>query len=240
MKPKKGKGGPFEVLGAMKAELEKREAAAQKPGHKPAPPAAARPRSPAAATREPEDENLLFHRLFAGVTPLDRAPGRVPLQATERSPAAEKAAARGAEAAEAEAEAVREHLRALVEDRARFEVSDDGVHAEGRRIDLPVATLRRLRRGSIAIDARIDLHGMVLAEGRAHLDLFVRTMRTRGERCVLVIHGKGNHSPGGVGVLRGEIAAWLSQGPSSEHVAAFATARDEDGGEGAMYVLLRK
>ena len=50
-------------------------------------------------------------------------------------------------------------------------------------------------------------------------------MRSRGERCVLVIHGKGEHSPQGAGVLRGEIAAWLSQSAASEHVAAFATAR---------------
>ena len=55
-----------------------------------------------------------------------------------------------------------------------------------------------------------------------------------------MIHGKGTHSPHGVGVLRGEIAAWLSQGPSSEHVAAFATASEAEGGEGAVYVLLRR
>jgi DNA-nicking Smr family endonuclease len=59
-------------------------------------------------------------------------------------------------------------------------------------------------------------------------------MRARGERCVLVIHGKG------MGVLRGEIAAWLSQGKAKESVLAFATARQEDGGEGAVYVALRR
>jgi DNA-nicking Smr family endonuclease len=57
---------------------------------------------------------------------------------------------------------------------------------------------------------------------------------------VLVIHGKGRNSAGGVAVLRGEVSAWLSQGASSAHVAAFTTARREDGGEGAMYVLLRR
>jgi DNA-nicking Smr family endonuclease len=64
-------------------------------------------------------------------------------------------------------------------------------------------------------------------------------MRTRGERCVLVIHGKGENRPG-AGVLRGEIAAWLSQGRAREHVAAFVTANAEDGGEGALYVALRR
>jgi DNA-nicking Smr family endonuclease len=65
-------------------------------------------------------------------------------------------------------------------------------------------------------------------------------MCARGERCVLVIHGKGEHSPGRQAVLRGEIAAWLSQGTSSQHVAAFATSGASDGGEGAVYVLLRR
>jgi DNA-nicking Smr family endonuclease len=81
---------------------------------------------------------------------------------------------------------------------------------------------------------------MGVPEARAQLELFLRTMRSRGERCVLVIHGKGEHSPGGVAVLRGEIAAWLSQGTSSEHVAAFTTSSVADGGEGAVYVLLRR
>jgi len=54
------------------------------------------------------------------------------------------------------------------------------------------------------------------------------------------VHVKGEHSPGRVGVLRGEIAAWLSQGTASAHVEAFATAQPEDGGEGAVYVLLAR
>jgi DNA-nicking Smr family endonuclease len=65
-------------------------------------------------------------------------------------------------------------------------------------------------------------------------------MRERNERMVLVIHGKGAHSPLGLPVLRGEVSAWLSQSTASEHVAAFATASQNDGGTGAVYVLLRR
>jgi DNA-nicking Smr family endonuclease len=235
---RKKPGGPFDKLQTLKAELEKRAAAVKEP-----PPRAPSRKAPEAKERPgADDEATLLHRLYAGVTPLDRSRGRVS-QALERSPALERAAAArtsGARGDTSDDDAVRDHLRALVEDRARFEVSDDGARVEGRRIDLPVTALRRLRRGEVPVDGRIDLHGMVLAEARAHLDLFVRTMRARGERCLLVIHGKGKHSPGGLGVLRGEISAWLSQGPASEHVAAFATACEDDGGEGAVYVLLRK
>jgi DNA-nicking Smr family endonuclease len=56
----------------------------------------------------------------------------------------------------------------------------------------------------------------------------------------LIIHGRGSHSPGGLGVLRGEIAAWLSQGPASACVDAFCTAIRDDGGAGALYILLRR
>ncbi len=228
---KKRPTGPFAELAALKEELEKKEAGA--PVRKaPAPP----PRAP----DTPEDDALAMHRLLAGVTPLDRSKGsRVPRQKVERSVAVEERARHGAEMAEQERQAVHEHLRTLVEGGVRFEVVDDGRRVEGRRVDVPPDTLRKLRRGTFPIDARLDLHGMGVAEARRQLDLFLRTMRARRERCVLIVHGKGQHSLQGLGVLRGEIAAWLSQGASSEHVAAFSTARDADGGEGAAYVLLR-
>jgi DNA-nicking Smr family endonuclease len=220
----------------MRDELAKRGQAERT--RKPSPDPSRNRTEPAA--QAPEDEALLLHRLFAGVQPLDRSRGRVPTQRIERSASVERAARRSANAAQIEADAVHEHLRALVEGTARFEVADDGRRVEGRRVDLPMDALRRLRRGRLPIDGRLDLHGMGVPEARAQLELFLRTMRARGERCVLVIHGKGEHSPQGRGVLRGEIAAWLSQAASSEHVAAFATAGERDGGEGAVYVLLRR
>ncbi len=234
-KGSKGGTSPFEALKALKDELATKEQC------RPAKKASVRPPAPRPSREGPEDDALLMHRLFAGVTPLDRSKGsRLPKQSVAPSAAAERHARRGADAAEREADAVRDHLRALVEGGARFEVTDDGRHVEGRRGDLPPDVARKLRRGVLPVDGRLDLHGMGAGEARGQLELFLRTMRARGERCVLVIHGKGGHSPGGVGILRGEIAAWLSQGRSCEHVAAFATARAEDGGEGAVYVLLRR
>jgi DNA-nicking Smr family endonuclease len=266
-KPPKGtkdKQGPFAGLRDLKERLAKEEAAKRDQAKSPAAkkarggaasgrstagePAAGPARSKRADPNEDagpkrsateDDDALLLHRLYAGVEPLDRSRGgRLPKQAVERSSASEGKRVR--EAAQAEAAEVHDRLRGLVEGRARFEVADDGHHVEGRREDVPMEAVRRLRRGLLPVDGRLDLHGMGAAEARAQLELFLRTMRARGERCVLVIHGKGEHSPGGVGVLRGEIAAWLSQGASSEHVAAFATASDPDGGEGATYVLVRR
>ena len=84
------------------------------------------------------------------------------------------------------------------------------------------------------------MRGLSAAVARDSLLTFLRKMRAQGERCVLVIHGKGLHSPGGAGVLRGEMSAWLSQGAAAASVAAFASQADADGASGAMLVLLRR
>ena len=142
--------------------------------------------------------------------------------------------------ARVEAEKAIAHLHSLVDDVARFEVTDDGRRVEGRRVDAPPDLVREPppRACSRSTGASTST-GSRRRRLRRSSSEFLRTMRSRNERCVLVIHGKGERTPG-AGVLRGEIAAWLSQGKAREHVAAFATARDDDGGEGAVYVALRR
>jgi len=253
--------GPFAGLGELRKKLEQEEAARVAAKSKPAAAARSRP-APANAPTGPsatfapsttfagEDEALAFHRLMGGVTPLDRTRSRIPKSLASIEPGAARAQSVAGERATTRAnDEVHEHLRALVEGGSRFEVSDDGRRVEGRRADVPAEWLRKIRRGLLPIDGRLDLHGLRAEDARAALDDFLRDKRAQGERCVLVIHGKGAHTSGGPearetrtssGILRGEIAAWLSQGRSSANVAAFATARDDDGGEGAVYVLLRR
>jgi DNA-nicking Smr family endonuclease len=227
-----------------RADEEKQKAAAAR--GKPLPPP---PRAPAPAQRVVEptrsatsdlDDEMSFHRMMSGVTPLATgAKARVPLT-TEVRPGAQRLKAAELHAKVAvETEAAIAHLHSIVDDVARFEVSDDGRRVEGRRIDAPADLVRSMRRGMLPIDGRLDLHGLTAAQAQEKLVEFLRTMRSRNERCVLVIHGKGERIPG-AGVLRGEIAAWLSQGKAREHVLAFTTARDDDGGEGAVYVALRR
>lgn len=225
-----------------KAEEETRKAAAAKgkplPPARPAP-AARRPEPPRAGTSDLDDD-MSFHRMMSGVTPLDAtAKTRVPMN-TEVRPGEQRLKAAEVKAkAASEAEKALAHLHSIVDDAARFEVSDDGRRVEGRRVDVSPDLVRSLRRGMLPVDARLDLHGLGAAQAQEKLVEFLRTMRSRNERCVLVIHGKGERVPG-AGVLRGEISAWLSQGKARDHVAAFATARDDDGGEGAVYVALRR
>ncbi len=222
MKKKKvDKHNPFAAL--EKVKLPVTEDAKKAP---PAPP------KPTRVT--PEEERLAFHRLMSGVSPLDKK-ARVPTSApVERSMMMSKTP-EGARAEEVDAS-----LRLSELARPKFEVQDDGKHAEGRVSSIAPDLMRRLRRGQLAIDGRLDLHGLGVDEAKVALGHFLRKMRTRGEKCVLVIHGKGRHSLSGEGVLRGEMSAWLSQGPASANVDAFASQTDPDGDSGSMLVLLRR
>jgi DNA-nicking Smr family endonuclease len=226
---------PFAVLKGMKASAEK-DAVSAVPTRAEA--GAARRAPSPSPTQRGDDEAQALQRMMSGVTPLGSKARRIPLseQTLPTSRVDARRALAAAPAREEEA-SVHAHLRALVEG-GRFEVEDDGQRVEGRRAGVPPDVLRKLRRGLLPIDARLDLHGLRAEEAQDALERFLREKRARGERCVLVVHGKGEHSPGGIGILRGEMSAWLSQGRASAHVWAFATAGREDGGEGAVYVLL--
>ena len=113
------------------------------------------------------------------------------------------------------------------------------------RLDKHVA--RRLKRGTLGIEARLDLHGMTRREAHAELRRFVRDAAVRGCRCVLVITGKGNRSDAGSGirdpapgVLRRSVPCWLGAADLSPHVVGFEAALPRDGGAGALYVQLRR
>jgi len=100
---------------------------------------------------------------------------------------------------------------------------------------------QRLARGRIAIDARIDLHGLTQAEAFAQLTAFLRRAHRAGARTVLVITGKGAIGESeGRGVLRRQMPLWLSSSGLREGVIAFAPAHAEHGGSGALYVRLRR
>ena len=100
-------------------------------------------------------------------------------------------------------------------------------------------TSERLRRGRMEIEGRIDLHGQTQAAAHTALNGFIMRSHARGRRVVLVITGKGNIGKGG-GVLRAQVPNWLNQDPVREKVLAFFPAQPKDGGDGALYVLLKR
>ncbi len=104
-------------------------------------------------------------------------------------------------------------------------------------------TADRLRRGQLPIEARLDLHGMTQHQAHTALRQFIVSSSLAGRRCVLVITGKGSRSPRTAhearSVLRHRVPQWLNDDFRTQ-VVAVTHARPQDGGEGALYVLLRR
>ncbi len=98
-------------------------------------------------------------------------------------------------------------------------------------------TLIRLRKGQLPIDGRLDLHGSTQVEARHRLAVFLAASMAADRRCVLVITGKGSR---GDGILRQEVPRWLNEADNRAAVIGFCHATPPDGGEGALYVLLRR
>jgi DNA-nicking Smr family endonuclease len=101
---------------------------------------------------------------------------------------------------------------------------------------------QKLVRGRETIDARIDLHGMTQTEAHAALRIRLQRAQVNGAKFVLVITGKGlpNSLLNGRGVLRRQVPLWLAQPEFRPYVAGFEVASASHGGEGALYVRLRK
>lgn len=98
---------------------------------------------------------------------------------------------------------------------------------------------RKLSKGRISIDARIDLHGLFQDEAHALLLSFVRRAYDRGFRHVLVITGKGA-SLGSDGVLKRAVPMWFSLPEFRPLISSYEDAARNHGGEGALYVRLAR
>ena len=116
---------------------------------------------------------------------------------------------------------------------AGFEAGDE---LKFLRDGLASDTLRKLRRGHWLIQNELDLHGMIVAEARPALVVFLNECLHEGLRCVRIIHGKGLGSKNGEPVLKRKVFSWLMQ---RDEILAFCQARRTEGGGGAAMVLLK-
>lgn len=114
---------------------------------------------------------------------------------------------------------------------------ETGEELSYRAPGLAESVYRKLRRGRIAVEEEIDLHGLSVPEAKTYLHEFIVAAQARGLRCVRVIHGKGKRSGQRGPVLKGKVDRWLRRW---SEVLAFCSARHHDGGTGAVYVLLGK
>lgn len=157
-----------------------------------------------------------------------------PLQADERVPPAKKKPAPKAKFSRAdEKRALDESMQADID-------TMEAANAENMRFHRPHVgkrTMRKLARGKYAVQAEIDLHGMTVAEARPRLADFIDYSVKQGLTCVRIVHGKGLGSGQRGPVLKSAVSRWLRRWDS---VLAFVSARQVDGGTGAVYVLLEQ
>ncbi|MBS2026853.1 MAG: Smr/MutS family protein [Deltaproteobacteria bacterium] len=216
------KDKPFNnPFGALK--LQKPEKPAPKP-----PPTAPPANRPAKRTNA-DDDSALFLESVGAVEPV-----RVGSNKSEARPPPPPA--RGTDA---DAEALLQ-LSELVAGVGPFDLADSDEFIEGAVPGLDPNIVRKLHRGDFAVQAHLDLHGLTQDEAKSQLAAFLTASRSRGFRCVLVVHGRGLHSKDQIPVLKAGIQRWLTQGRMAKETLAFATARPHDGGAGAVYVLLRR
>ncbi len=131
----------------------------------------------------------------------------------------------------------REVMRELAEQPLDWSTAETGEELTFLRPGLQRRILRRLRRGHYAVAAELDLHEMNTEAARTSILEFLAASRERGSSCVKIIHGKGLRSKRAGPVLKRLTDSLLRR---RGEVLAFASAPPNDGGTGAVYVLLKR
>lgn len=191
-------------------------------------PPADRPPAAAPGPEQPDeltpDELQVFRAAVRDVRPLPEQP-----RVTERRRPSARARFRRADEEQVLAESLE-----LAPGDLLVETGDELLF---RRAGLVQRTLERLRRGEYTVEDEVDLHGLTAVEAREALRQFLNSALRRDLRCVRVIHGKGLRSGPRGPVLKHAVNTWLRK---TDAVIAFASARQVDGGTGAVYVLLSR
>jgi len=172
-----------------------------------------------------EDEVALFREAVRGATPIRSTP-RVLRRGKPPLPVPVQSLLDGHEA-------VAESLEGPLSQEQSIETGQEPSYL---RAGLGRDVLRKLRRGHWVVQDALDLHGLNRQEARLSLAQFLGACLRRGLRCVRIVHGKGLRSPGKEPVLKGKVQLWLAR---REEVLAFCEAPANQGGSGAMLVLLR-
>src|ERR1035437_8089741 len=184
-------------------------------------------------TLDVADDGLnLFLQAVADVRPLQPS-GKKPLQASSH-PLQKAAKNTGDELRIVEEGAFLEEIGRLKLD-TKF---TDSVPDEGELQPLAGNRLRQVKRGVVSVSHQIDLHGLTREEALEALPRFLHSAQKKGQKAVLVITGKGNHSPEEP-VLHQAVASWLRDAGRAT-VLEFAPAPRELGGSGAYVVFLRQ
>lgn len=104
----------------------------------------------------------------------------------------------------------------------------------GKSAGLDKRQAERLKKGRLAVEAKLDLHGLTQQEAHRALNAFIEGQWSVGRRCVLVVTGKGK------GILQAAVPQWLNHPSLRLRILSFTYAQQKDGGTGALYILLKR
>jgi DNA-nicking Smr family endonuclease len=188
----------------------------------------------------PYEDRVAFHDAFGDVRPLGAPAGpRDKVKKTKASGVRGPRAVAERAHRDAAEEAARARLERLVVEGVSFQVRRDEHGVEAKRKGAADRTILLLLRGELTPEARVDLHGLTRADAMKVVRQFVRDAKSKSRLTLLIIHGKGAHSEGGIGVLEEACVEALTKGGAAPYVEAFATAPTRFGGRGAIVVRLR-
>lgn len=119
-------------------------------------------------------------------------------------------------------------------------VLDHPEYIEGWVDNVGKRFLSNLRSGLYSIQGQLDLHGFNRVEAEMAVEEYIIRMSRFRSCCVKIIHGRGNNSPTDRATLKESLQRLLSTRRMSRYVVAYASAPQNDGGVGAVYVLLRR
>ena len=188
---------------------------------------------PEAVVREEEDGNMeFFLEAMEGVSPLP--------DEKEKALRPWAGRAKPSHPPPDDQKAAMAHLSGLVKGSVELDITFSDEYIEGSVTGFSRKLMKRLKRGELAVQDHIDLHGLTKQQAEEAVKDFVYRSYRRGLRCILIVHGRGLNSPDSFPVLKEGLPLWLGQGKAGKLVLAFSTARPYDGGTGATYVLLRK
>ena len=186
---------------------------------------AKRPVKPEPPSEEPADDEALLREALKDVAPIPD-PGKATLR---RQPPRPVAVQRLRDNEQVLQDSLSDHIPL----EAGLETGDELVFL---RDGLSNVVVRKLRRGHWVTQDQLDLHGLRSGEARQLMVAFLNEALAKGLRCVRIVHGKGLRSENREPVLKRKVGNWLAQ---RDEVLAFVQARPEDGGSGAVVVLLK-
>ncbi len=128
-------------------------------------------------------------------------------------------------------------MQSLLEDLSEYDLLETGEHLSYTQPGVQRSVLKKLKSGRYSVQSEIDLHGLTVSEARQELTDFLQAAQERRHLCVRVIHGKGRKNAERAPRLKPAVNQWLQR---NRQVMAFCSARMNDGGTGAVYVLLKR